>query len=111
MARPNNLSPFANGVLVRATSRACAPRHNLQQPLAPWARRRAALPLGLDRLEVYWVQTAMSILIVLCGEYPTISKSEKEKPSMSLMSGLMLSVGNWRGSRASCYFNGSMWLR
>mmetsp|Transcript_32298 Transcript_32298/g.82043 ORF Transcript_32298/g.82043 Transcript_32298/m.82043 type:complete len:200 (-) Transcript_32298:430-1029(-) len=54
--------------------------------------------------------TAIFISILACGAYPSSLKSSNTKLSMSVLSGLMLSVGKWRGTLRSCCLSGSTWL-
>jgi len=48
--------------------------------------------------------------MVLCGLYPTNSKSSKTKSSMDFLLGLSTRRGKWRGVLSSCCFKGSTWL-
>ena len=79
----------------------------------------AANEIGLKKLRVYFYAcgtksslsellnmstrdyTAIFISIFGCGSYPVMVKSENSKESMSIFSGLMVSVGNGLGSTSS----------
>lgn len=52
-------------------------------------------------------QTAIFILILLYGLYPTTSKSSYTKSSIPFLSGLIFNLGNARGVRSICSFNAS----